>query len=277
MLDRFLTGVAACAAALGVTMTDLRAWDDAKYPDLKGAWRRPGAAQWDPSKPRMLGQGAPLTPHYQAVFMANMADTQAGGQSYNPQARCFPGGMPRVMIAYDPIQFIVMPDLTVMRTDHLTETRHIFTDGRDFPAKITPSFEGYSIGRWVDENRDGRFDVLEVETRGMKGPRILDADGIPLATDNATIVKEQIFLDTANPDMLHDRITTMDHAFTRPWTVTRSYRRERNPVWPDEPCSEGNRYLILGKETYFVGAGGQLMPTRKDQPSPDLKFFTEQK
>jgi hypothetical protein len=48
-------------------------------------------------------------------------------------------------------------------------------------------------------------------------------------------------------------------------------------VWPDEPCSEGNRYLILGKETYFVGAGGQLMPTRKDQPSPDLKFFTEQK
>jgi hypothetical protein len=267
----------ACAASFAVTMTDLRAWDDAKYPDLKGAWRRPGAAQWDPTKPRMLGQGAPLTPEYQAVFKANMADTQAGGQSYNPQTRCFPGGMPRVMIAYDPIQFIVTPQLTVMRTDHLTETRHIFTDRRDFPAKINPSFEGYSVGRWVDEDGNGRFDVLEVETRGMKGPRILDADGIPLATDNATIVKEQIFLDQANPNILNDRITTIDHAFTRPWTVTRSYRRERNPVWPDEPCSEGNRYLILGKETYFVGAGGQLMPTRKDQPSPDLKFFTEQK
>ena len=160
-----------------------------------------------------------------------------------------------------------------MRTDHLTETRHIFTDGRDFPAKISPSFEGYSIGRWVDEDGDGRFDVLEVETRGMKGPRILDAAGIRLATDNDTIVKEQVFLDQANPDLLHDRITTIDHAFTRPWTVTRSYRRERNPVWTEEPCSEGNRYLVLGRETYFVGANRELMPTRKDQPAPDLKFF----
>ena len=274
---RWLTGVVALAAALGVTITDLRAWDDARYPDLKGAWRRPGAAQWDPTKPRMLGQGAPLTSEYQAIFKANMADTETGGQAYNPQVRCLPGGMPRVLIAYDPIQFIVTPDLTVMRTDHLTETRHIFTDGRNFPAKINPSFEGYSIGRWVDEDGDGRFDLLEVETRGMKGPRIIDADGIPLAADNATLVKEQIFLDKANPDLLHDRITTIDHAFTRPWTVTRGYRRERNPVWTEEPCSEGNRYLIIGKETYFVGADRELMPTRKDQPPPDLKFFDQPK
>jgi hypothetical protein len=32
-------------------------------------------------------------------------------------------------------------------------------------------FEGYSIGKWVDEDGDGRYDVLEVETRALKGPR----------------------------------------------------------------------------------------------------------
>jgi hypothetical protein len=275
MLVRCLLGFVAFVVAVCATVTDLRAWDDAKYPDLKGAWHRPGAAQWDPTKPRGLGQGAPLTPEYQAIFKTDLADTVHGGQSYNPQARCFPGGMPRVMIAYDPIQFIVTPGLTVMRTDHLTETRHIFTDGRSFPTRIKPSFEGYSIGRWLDQDGDGRFEVLEVETRGMKGPRILDADGVPLAADNETIVKELFFLDKSNPDLLHDQITTIDHAFTRPWTVTRSYRRERNPVWTEEPCSEGNRYLVLGNQTYFMGADRVLMPTRKDQPPPDLKFFEE--
>jgi hypothetical protein len=33
---------------------------------------------------------------------------------------------------------------------------------------------GYSIGRWTDEDAQGRHTVLEVETRGFKGPR---ADG----------------------------------------------------------------------------------------------------
>src|SRR3954447_8415445 len=124
------------------------AWDDALSPDLKGAWRRPGAAQWDPTKPSGLGQQAPLTPEYKAILEANIAEIKAGGQAHNPQARCLPGGMPRVMIAYDPLEFIITPAITYMRSDHLTENRHIFTDGRPWPAKIKPSFHGYSVGRW---------------------------------------------------------------------------------------------------------------------------------
>jgi hypothetical protein len=270
---RSLIGLMALVAGLAAAVADARAWDDAKYPDLKGAWRRPGAAQWDPTKPPGLRQEAPLTEEYKAVLQANAAEIRAGGQSHNPQARCLPGGMPRVMIAYDPLEFIVTPDITYMRSDHLTENRRIYTDGRAWPATIKPSFHGYSIGQWLDEDGDGRYDVLAVETRGMKGPRTLDANGMPLHADNATVVKERLFLDKGNANLLHDEITTIDHAYTRPWTVTRSYRRERNWPWIEEPCSEANRYLILGKETYFMSGDGTLMPTRKDQPPPDLKFF----
>ena len=39
---------------------------------------------------------------------------------------------------------------------------------------IEPSFAGYSIGKWIDEDGDGKYDVLEVETRDFKGPRVLD-------------------------------------------------------------------------------------------------------
>jgi len=42
---------------------------------------------------------------------------------------------------------------------------------------------GYSIGNWKDEDGDGRFDLLEVETRNFKGPRNLEATGLPLHRD----------------------------------------------------------------------------------------------
>jgi hypothetical protein len=263
----------ALAAAFSIAASGAQARDDAKYPDVGGTWVRPGAAQWDPTKPAGLRQQAPLTPEYQAIFEGNLAITAAGGQEYNPQVNCLPAGMPRVMIAYDPLEFIVTPEITYMRSDHLSQNRRIYTDGRNWPEKITPTFEGYSIGKWVDDDGDGRFDALEVETRGFKGPRALDASGLPLHADNQTIVKERIFLDKGNRNLLHDRITTIDHAYTRPWTVTRDYNRDPEPVWVENNCGADNHYVSLGKETYFISADGYLMPTKKNQPVPELRNF----
>jgi hypothetical protein len=231
MRDRNSLGAIALAVAgLGMAATGARALDNAKYPDLRGAWERPGAAQWDPTKPGGLKQQAPLTPQFQAVFEANLAEAAAGGQEYNPQVKCLPSGMPRVMIAYEPLELLVTPEVTYIRFDQLGENRRIYTDGRSWPETITPSFEGYSIGKWVDRDADGRYGALEVETRGLKGPRDLDASGLPLHPDNETIIKERIFLDAANPNRLHDQITTIDHAYTRPWTVTRDYNRMAHPA-----------------------------------------------
>jgi hypothetical protein len=279
MRDRCLLATTAlatalCAAALGATATGAPALDT-RYPDIGGTWVRPGAAQWDPTKPSGLRQQAPLTPEYQAIFEANLATTAAGGQEYNPQVNCLPAGMPRVMIAYDPLEFIVTPEVTYMRSDHLAQFRRIYTDGRPWPQQIKPSFVGYSIGRWVDADGDGRFGALEVETRALKGPRALDASGLPLHTDNQTVVKERIFLDRANRNRLHDQITTIDHAYTKPWTITRDYNRDSDPVWVENNCGADNHYVSLGTETYFISADGYLMPTKKNQPLPPLKGFDQ--
>jgi len=268
-----LGAIALALAGLGMAATGARALDDAKYPDLRGAWERPGAAQWDPTKPGGLKQQAPLTPQFQAVFEANLAEAAAGGQEYNPQVKCLPSGMPRVMIAYEPLELLVTPEVTYIRFDQLGENRRIYTDGRAWPEQITPSFEGYSIGKWVDADADGRYGALEVETRGLKGPRDLDASGLPLHPDNGTIIKERIFLDAANPNRLHDQITTIDHAYTRPWTVTRDYNRMDHPAWVETNCGGENHYVSLEKETYFITVDGYLMPTKKNQPLPDLKAF----
>ena len=60
-------------------------------------------------------------------------------------------------------------------------------------------------------------------TMGSHNPLVLDAGGeqalgMPLHKDNQSIIKERIFLDKANADLLHDEITIIDHALTRPWS-----------------------------------------------------------
>jgi hypothetical protein len=275
MLHRRSIAAIVLAAALLRTIAPAQGFDESRYPDLNGQWSRAHPrSQWDPSKPRGLQQQAPLTAEYQAIFEANLADLHSGNLGADPQVFCLPSGMPRMMIAYEPIELIITVETVYIHTDHLGDFRRIYTDGRDWPAKITPSFEGYSIGKWVDEDGDGRYDVFEVETRALKGPRTFDADGLPLHEDNQTVVKERIYLDKTNRDLLHAEITTFDHALTRPWTVTRTYKREHHPIWHEYVCAEANSHVGIGKENYFLSADGLLMPTRKNQPPPDLRYFT---
>ncbi len=91
------------------------------------------------------------------------------------------------------------------------------------------------------------------------------------------MVKERIYLDQKNPETMHAQITTIDHAFTRPWTVVRDYKRERHPVWPEYLCNEANHHVVIGKARYFISADGLLMPTQKGQAPPDLRYFKQPK
>ena len=34
-----------------------------------------------------------------------------------------------------------------------------------------------------------------------------------------------------------------------------------------------NNHVMVGKEYYFLSGDGYLMPTRKDQPPPDPRYF----
>jgi hypothetical protein len=86
-------------------------------------------------------------------------------------------------------------------------------------------FAGYSIGKWIDTDGDGRYDVLEVETRDLKGPRAYDGTGLPLHEDNETVIKERLYTDKADPNIIINEITTIDNALRRPWTAIKKYRR----------------------------------------------------
>jgi hypothetical protein len=283
MLYRSLLGAIALAALSG-SIASAQIVDYSRYPDLKGQWNRfvvrglPGQPSFDQTKPWGFGQQAPLTPEYKAVLEESIADQAKGGLGNSVEhARCSAAGMPFMMVAFHPLEFVVMPGTTYILIADFDPLRRIFTDGRDWPKTIEPTFQGYSIGRWIDEAGQGRYDVLEVETRGFKGPRIYDITGLPLHSDNQSIFKERIHLDKADPNLLHDEITVIDHALTRPWTVDKKYVRnaDTNSDWPESICPEYNAWVFTGKENYYLSADGYLMPARKGQALPDLRYFDQ--
>ncbi len=276
-----LSRIAVCAAVFAMAFPAAWAADDARYPDFSGQWGRigttglPGQPSYDPTKSWGKGQQAPLTPEYEAVLDANLKAQENGGHGHFLGWTCMPYGMPMMMYGFLPLEFVVTPKTTYVLITHMDAMRRIYTDRRGWSDDIEPSFQGYSIGQWVDQDGDGVFDVLEVETRGFKGPRVFDEAGVPLHEDNQSVFKERIFLDTADPNILHDEITAIDHALTRPWTVTRSYRRVKSerPMWREFICNENNPHVLIAGDNYYLSADGLLMPARKDQAPPDLKYF----
>jgi hypothetical protein len=275
MFCRGSIGPIALALLFGAAIVDARAQADAKYPDWRGQWVRIGGGQFDPSKPQGLAQQAPLTPEYQALFEASLARQASGGAPTDLQSECAPPGMPRMMIGYEPMEIVTAGDVTYVMMDYMNPLRRIYTDGRAWPQAAEPTYIGFSIGQWEDTDGDGRYDTLVIETRGLRGPRTFDASGPPLHQDNATVVRERISLDKTDRNVLRDEITTIDHALTRPWTVTRTYLRDSNPTWLEYNCGENNRNVAIRGENYLVSDDGYLMPAKKDQPPPDLRYFRQ--
>ena len=274
MLYRSSICAVALAAALLATPCAAQVVDFGRYPDFRGQWVRTG----NPNNWRELAGPPPLTPEYQKIFDDITADLKSGGPGNWPSTFCTPAGMPAMMSFYDPAEIIVMPDITYILISHNDDSyRRIYTDGRDWPKDPELTFAGYSIGKWLDENGDGKYNVLEVETRFLKLPRGYDTSGLPFHSDGQTVIKERIYLDKADRNALYDQITVLDHAMTQPYVKLQKVTRNPNPrpVWHSDVCSEENTWVKIENQPYYLSADGKLMPSKKDQPPPDLRYFKQ--
>jgi hypothetical protein len=284
MLRRIMSGAAILATVLLTAGVACALDDSQRYPDWKGQWNRAptgvaGQPQppFDPSKPWGLSQEAPFTPEYQAIYEANLAEQAAGGPGLNG-ASCRAHGVPMMLNVLGPMEVVIEPEVTYfLANDVHPYIRRVYTDGRDWPASFESGLHGLAIGRWIDSDGDGRYDTLEIETRGFTGPRVYDDSGLPLHRDNRSIIKERLYLDRADRNVLHNEITVIDNALTRPWSVMKNFRRNPNArsVWLDLDCQEGQVWMQIGNENYYLSADGMLMPTRKGQAPPDLRYFQQ--
>jgi hypothetical protein len=277
----YRSSIAAIAlAALSMTLVGAQAFDESKYPDWSGQWSRVpdgGPPRYDPTKP-IRKQEAPIKPEYQLRYEASLKDIDAGGFGLDRHYACVPMGMPRAMSGVSLMEFVFSPNAThILFEEQTIAPRRIYTDGRDWPKNQGPTYGGYSIGKWLDTAGSGRYDLLEVETRGLRGPRTYDETGIPFHEDNETVIKERIYLDKADRNILVDEITVFDHALTRPWALTKKYVRkpEKQPLWLEAVCAENNPHIVIADQPYMLSADGKLMPAKKDQAPPDLRYFKQ--
>src|SRR5262245_58878181 len=171
----------------------------------------------------------------------------AGGPGDVPSWYCLPQGMPMMMNIYDPMEIVVTPEIAYILISHVNDSyRRIYTDRRDWPGEgeYELTYAGYSIGKWIDEDGDGRYDMLEVETRLLKNPRTYDASGIPFHKDGKTVIKQQTYLDKADKNIIYDKITVFGNALTRPWTISKKPRAipSRAPSGTRKPAQRTTRW-----------------------------------
>jgi len=150
-------------------------------PDLSGIWQ----VQAEPRPPGLFGLGEspnskyfrniladfkpgeePLQPAALEVFRHN---AQTGAAAY-PSIRCLPDGVPHADLLPEPFKIIQTPDVIAFLYEVETTFRQIFTDGRKQLIDPTPSWMGYSVGKWEG-------DTLVVNTAGFNDLTWLDAFG----------------------------------------------------------------------------------------------------
>jgi hypothetical protein len=132
----------------------------------------------------------------------------------NPTANCLPKGMPTIMEAPYPIEFVQRPGGDVLlKIEEYDLERPIDMHGTAPPAGATPSPLGYSVGRW-----DGR--TLAVHTTKMSWP-YFNQLGIPQSA-NAQI--DERFTPAADGSRLDYEMTVTDPAnFTRPVVLSQHW------------------------------------------------------
>src|SRR4051794_2499166 len=173
-------------------------------PDLSGVWKSPNADRLE-ANIAQGPNGSAVHPWAPALFDKRLGDVRAD----SPRARCLPLSVPFHNV-FDLLRIVQTPALTLVMYEAPNSVfRTVFTDGRDLPADPTPTWLGYSIGRW-----DG--DTLVITSSGFNDLGWLDFGGHPQST-TLRLTERLHRRDFGHIDV---QMTLDDpHVFTKPITV----------------------------------------------------------
>src|SRR5215471_14174782 len=155
-------------------------------PDLSGIWQ----VEAEPRGPGLFGLGESPNSKYFRDILSDFNPgeeplTPAGAEilrrhsqpgAFNPTLNCLPDGTPHADLLPEPFKIIQSPGVIVMLYEVETTFRQIFVDGRKPPVDPSPSWQGYSVGRWEG-------DTLVIDTAGFNDRGWLDARGTPHSTE----------------------------------------------------------------------------------------------
>ena len=196
-----------------------------------------------------------------------------------PSTFCIPQGMPMMMNLYDPMEIIVTPEHHL----HPDQPRQRFLSPHLHRRARLAGGDRADLSRATRSANGSTRTATAATTCSRSRPAASRARAptTPAACRCTSTIRRSsrsaFHLDKADPNILHDEITVIDHALTRPWTVTKKAARNPNPA--SELAHGGLRRQHLGRasatRTIILSADGNLMPTKKDQAPPDLRYFKQ--
>jgi|ERR1700722_1017988 hypothetical protein len=218
--------------------------------DFTGVWRR---SRRPPDTAReystfeivfsLTSQEPPMTTWGMEKYKAAKPDAGPHGvslsQTNDPIFKCLPPGVPRIYLVRGlPFEIMQTRGRLVMLFEYDHFVRQIFTDGRQHPQDMVPSWMGDSIGKW-------EWDTLVVDTIGFNDKTWLDQVGHPHSEDLHVVERIR--------RVSHDALTidlTIDDpkAYTKPWAAHLNY--DLKPDWNigEEVCEDNDNFLGMEKQ-----------------------------
>jgi len=149
----------------------------------------------------------------------------------NPFSRCLPAGLPMAWMQPAPTKIVQNPGLTIVLYETRGAYRQIFTDGRALPTDPNPSWLGYSVGHWDDDD-------FVVESTGFNDKTWLDGIGYPHGK-RLRLTERLHRRDFGHLDL---QVTIDDDEFyERPWTIRVTLELTPDTELLEDVCLENER------------------------------------
>ena len=232
-------------------------------PSLDGIWRVQGQAAADL---QTVAAGGAIP--YQPAAAQQKAQNFANRATADPLNKCFMAGVPRMMSLDWPFQILQTRDHVSMLFEWTQVYRLIYTNGTPHDDRLQP-WMGDARGRW-----DG--DTLVVEIANHNDQTWLDAAG-NFHSDALKVVERYTLRDA---DTIQYEVTIEDpKVFTRPWTYSLSFRRQRGMDRVlEHHCQalkeEANGEFEPQPRTWYLGPNSSKPPVAFAPPAQAPKPWT---
>jgi hypothetical protein len=205
----------------------------ARKHDLTGIWDaggvqqgvQPNGAYEYPDDPEHVGRDVPYTPLGKEARTKNKPGTGMGqfpvAEVNDPVDYCDPLGMPRNdLFELRVLEILQNANQVAILNQNNDAWRIIWTDGRELPEDAAPRWNGYAVGKWVDEY------TFVANYVGMDARTWLDNVGRP----HSDVLKVEERWHRVNSDTLELTVTIDDSKFySKPWKALNNYALHRLP------------------------------------------------
>jgi hypothetical protein len=154
-------------------------------------------------------------------------------EALEPHTRCKPSGGPRQFATPYGVEIVEVPDIQrvfIFDNGGPHTFRTIYTDGREHPKDLTPTYYGHSVGRWEG-------DTFIVDTVGFNDKMWIDRGQAP-HTEKLHIIEK--FTRTDMNSMTYELTVDDPMAYTAPWSRSSSMRFAANSELFEYICQDNN-------------------------------------